>query len=378
MGELTSVEICAGAGGQALGLELAGFRHEAAAEIDADACETLRRNRGADWKIIEGDVGNLDGRAFRGADLLAGGVPCPPFSIAGRQLGQDDDRDLFPQALRLVDEISPRAVLLENVRGLATRRFDGYRAQVLSRLRMLGYETWWDLLHASDHGVPQLRPRFVLVAIRQPWAGWFRWPEPLPGPAPTVGETLHDLMSSRGWPAADEWSRRASKIAPTIVGGSKKHGGPDLGPTRARAAWKELGVDGLGIADEIPGPAFPGGQLPKLTVRMVARLQGFPDSWEIAGRKTAAYRQVGNAFPPPVARALGAAIGAALRQVRVAPVVTDGKHHASLAVDLSGADGPIRIWHATPDRRHFHDHDDLSLLPAGPAPDLPDLYHPNS
>jgi DNA (cytosine-5)-methyltransferase 1 len=339
VGELTSVEICAGAGGQALGLEQAGFRHEAAAEIDADACETLRRNRGADWKIIEGDVANLDGRAFRGADLLAGGVPCPPFSIAGKQLGQDDDRDLFPQALRLVEEISPRAVLLENVRGLATRRFDGYRAQLLSRLRAFGYETWWDLVHACDHGVPQLRPRFVLVAVRQPWAGWFRWPEPLPGPPPTVGETLHDLMSSCGWPGADEWSLRASKIAPTIVGGSKKHGGPDLGPTRARAAWKELGVDGLGIADEIPGPAFPGGQLPKLTVRMVARLQGFPDSWEIAGRKTAAYRQVGNAFPPPVAKALGAAIGAALRQVRAAPVGTDVAHHASLAVPPSLSSG---------------------------------------
>jgi DNA (cytosine-5)-methyltransferase 1 len=332
VGELTSVEICAGAGGQALGLEQAGFHHEAAIEIDADACETLRRNRGAEWKIIEDDVANLDGRAFRHVDLLAGGVPCPPFSIAGKQLGQDDDRDLFPQALRLVEEISPRAVLLENVRGLGTHRFDGYRAQVLGRLRALGYETWWDLVHASEHGVPQLRPRFVLVAIRQPWAGWFHWPQPLPGQAPTVGQTLHDLMSSRGWPGAHAWSQQASKIAPTIVGGSKKHGGPDLGPTRARAAWKELGVDGLGIADDIPGPAFPIGQPPKLTVRMVARLQGFPDSWEFAGRKTAAYRQVGNAFPPPVAQALGNAIAVALEQVTPAPAATDMEHHASLAV----------------------------------------------
>ena len=331
MGELTSVEICAGAGGQALGLEQAGFRHQAAVEIDADACGTLRSNRGSEWKIIEDDVANVDGHAFHQVDLLAGGVPCPPFSIAGKQLGAGDDRDLFPQALRLVAEIAPRAVLLENVRGLGTRRFESYRCQVLARLRGLGYETWWDLVHASEHGVPQLRPRFVLVAVRQPWAGWFRWPEPLPGPAPTVGATLHDLMAAGGWPGAAAWSQRAGTIAPTIVGGSKKHGGPDLGPTRARAAWRQLGVDGLGIADDIPGPDVPAGQLPKLTVRMVARLQGFPDSWVIAGRKTAAYRQVGNAFPPPVARSLGTAIAAALCRGNVSPAAADVAHHASLA-----------------------------------------------
>ena len=312
MDGLTSVEICAGAGGQALGLEQAGFGHEAAVELDPDACETLRLNRGPDWKIIEGDVHDLDGRQFRGVDLLAGGVPCPPFSIAGKQLGAGDERDLFPQALRLATEIAPRAVLLENVRGLAASRFSGYRAQVLARLRALGYRCWWDLVHASEHGVPQLRPRFVLVAVREPWADGFRWPPPSPQPPPTVGGVLHDLMAARGWPGADGWAAGAHGIAPTIVGGSRKHGGPDLGPTRAREAWRQLGVDGLGIADAAPGPAYPADARPKLTVRMVARLQGFPDNWAFAGRKTAAYRQVGNAFPPPAARALGTAIRNAL------------------------------------------------------------------
>src|SRR5215472_2366309 len=309
---LTCLEICAGAGGQALGLEQAGFAHSAVVDIDRDACETLRRNRDSRWKVIEADVTDVDGAEFGGIDLLAGGVPCPPFSVAGYQLGAADERDLFPQALRLAAEIGPRAVLLENVRGLGAARFDRYRAQVVARLDQLGYQVWWRLMQASEHGVPQLRPRLVLVAIRQPWTRGFSWPAPATASPATVGESLVDLMSSKGWPGASAWAARAAGIAPTIVGGSRKHGGPDLGPTRARAAWRQLGVDGLGIADAAPDRSFPAEAAPRLTTRMVARLQGFPDSWEFAGRKTAEYRQVGNAFPPPVANAVGRAVAAAL------------------------------------------------------------------
>src|SRR5260221_3491048 len=206
--------------------------------------------------------------------LRAGGVLCPPFSVAGHQLGAADERDLFPEALRLTSEIQPRAVLLENVRGLAAGRFDTYRAQVVARLGELGYLSWWRLMQASDHGVPQLRPRLVLVAVRRPRAAAFRWPAPSAARPSTVGATLADLMSARGWPGAADWLSRAAGIAPTIVGGRRKHGGPDLGPTRARQAWRQLGVDGLGIADAAPDEAVPPPAPPRLTNPVLARVHG--------------------------------------------------------------------------------------------------------
>lgn len=306
---LTSIEICAGGGGQAIGLEAAGFSHSAVIEIDGHACNTLRLNRPR-WNVIEGDIKEFDATAFKGVDLLAGGVPCPPFSKAGKQLGADDERDLFPEAIRLVDECRPRAVMLENVRGLLDAVFDDYRNKVEDQLRRLGYVPGWRLLNASDYGVSQLRPRVVFVGIRRDLAEGFDWPTPLPGQPPTVGELLGDLMAADGWRGASAWRTRADSIAPTIVGGSKKHGGPDLGPTRAKRAWEALGVDGRGIADMPPAQDFVG--MPRLTNRMAARIQGFPDDWEFAGRKTAAYRQIGNAFPPPVAEAVATQIAVAL------------------------------------------------------------------
>jgi len=301
----TSLEICAGGGGQALGLEQAGFRHVALVEIEPPACSTLRLNR-PDWKVIEADVRGFHPVGMGGIDLFAGGVPCPPFSKAGKQLGATDERDLFPEAVRLIGAIQPRLVMLENVRGLLDRSFAEYRKQLDHRLKSLGYSVEWKLLQASDFAVPQLRPRVICVGIRRDLSGDFRWPVASTLFAPTVGETLVDLMAANGWTGASDWAARADAIAPTLVGGSKKHGGPDLGPTRAKRAWAELGVDGRGLTDLAPPIDFRG--MPRLTTRMAARIQGFPDSWTFFGKKTTAYRQIGNAFPPPVARAVGASL----------------------------------------------------------------------
>lgn len=332
---LEVVEICAGAGGQTLGLERAGFRHVLAIELDKQAAETLRHNLvkvlGYDEKeaadtVRIGDVADpevWDPDEYRGIDLLAGGVPCPPFSIAGKQLGATDERDLFAWAVELCGRVQPKALLLENVKGLSGSRFTAYRQRVLDRLREYGYITEWRLLQADDYGVSQLRPRFVLVALKPEYAEYFEWPEKNPERPPTVGELLKDLMAMGDWPKekVEEWARKANKIAPTIVGGSKRHGGADLGPTRAKRAWEAMGIDAKGVADGPPGPGNPrvkGAKYPMLTVEMVARIQGWygPEfgEWEFLGGKTSRYRQIGNAFPPPVAKAVGVAIARALRK----------------------------------------------------------------
>jgi DNA (cytosine-5)-methyltransferase 1 len=190
---------------------------------------------------------------------------------------------------------------------------------VISELEDLGYEIHWQVLNACEFGVPQLRPRFVLVAIKRRYAAHFTWPTPTSTPR-TVGQVLLPLMAENGWPGAAAWAKKANSIAPTIVGGSHKHGGPDLGPTRARADWLRLGVEGRSIAETAPPADAPYDHVPRLTCEMVALIQGFDADWQFSGRKTAKYRQIGNAFPPPVAQAIGTQIKAALDGARSKPL----------------------------------------------------------
>lgn len=319
MKKLKSIEICAGAGGQAIGLEAAGFEHLALIEIEPLACQTLKVNR-PDWNVIQGDIRMFEGKKFFGqVDLLAGGVPCPPFSIAGKQLGHLDDRDLFPEALRIAKECNPKAILLENVKGLLDPKFSQYRMEILEDLKTLGYKCDWKILNASDFGVSQLRPRAILVALKEEYFPFFLWPEKKNQKPNPVGELLFKEMAQSGWERVEEWKLKANKIAPTIVGGSKKHGGADLGPTRSKMAWAEMGIDGGGLADFPPRNGFTGN--PKLTLKMTALIQGFPDNWMFSGKKTPAYRQVGNAFPPPVAKAVGESI---LKALNYGKQITEG------------------------------------------------------
>ncbi|MCX4823353.1 DNA cytosine methyltransferase [Streptomyces sp. NBC_01142] len=389
---LLSVEICAGAGGQALGLHKAGFDHLALVEWDRHAVDTLKRNVGSwpGWSkkkaeaLTPSDVKDFLNSpeckeikaSGRRIDLLAGGVPCPPFSLAGRQLGPDDERDLFPDMLRIVEELRPRAIMIENVRGILEppQVFIEYRRYIINELHRLGYRvplinaSWstekknsemkrvWRRVDAKQYGVPQLRPRAILVAIHKdvPEESEFVWPVELRNGSASAFDKLKPSMLRRcekywtlnkdGQPAGagertgkdvfEDWETNALKahrgvtqgVAPTLVGGSKKHGGADLGPSRAKRAWEALGVDGNGVAndEDLCDPKRdlfrPAG--PMLTVEQAAMIQGF-SNWDFEGGKTARYRQIGNAFPPPVAEAVGRAIAAVLRPAERSELLRD-------------------------------------------------------
>ncbi len=310
--DLKVIEICAGGGGAALGLERAGFEPVMLIERESNACATLRLNRPS-WQVVEDDIRSVDfnGYAPGEIDLLSGGLPCPPYSIAGVQRGADDARDLFPDMLEIVDRLRPKAVLVENVRGLLAPKFRAVHQAVNEGLGSMGYTVTWKELDASNFGVPQRRRRAFMVAIASTERA-FHWPKPQP-PSSFVGPCLLDLLAEGGWDGAEDFAKLTETfLSPTLTGGSTRHGGPDLGPTRARTEWIDLGVHPLVIATEPPPEGFHKGRL-CLTVRMVARLQGFPDAWEFSGSKTQQCRQIGNALPPPLMEAVAREVAKCLR-----------------------------------------------------------------
>ncbi|MBX3531992.1 MAG: DNA (cytosine-5-)-methyltransferase [Rhizobiaceae bacterium] len=307
----TVLEVCAGAGGQAIGLHAAGFHHVGLVEIDADAAQTMRHNR-PQWPVIEADLRGLDLSALKGVDLLAGGVPCQPYSAAGERLGAHDERDLFPEALRLVRELEPRAVMLENVTGTQTVGNAVNRLRILSELSALGYDAEWRILNGPDFGLPQKRRRAILVAFKPGIMHRFRWPSPLERRAPTVGEALYDLMAANGWKHVDAWKERANGYAPTLIGGSQKKLGIDLAQPKSRESWLRIGVDANGRTRRAPEPDAPADHTPKLTLEMMARLQDFPRDWQFQGSDLQQFRQIANAFPPAMAQSVGLAIMRAL------------------------------------------------------------------
>lgn len=191
---MRSVDLFCGAGGLTLGLQQAGWRTAAAVEYDPAACLTYRRNF-PKVRLIEGDVRAVEFGSFAGKiDLVAGGPPCQPFSVAGNQRAHDDPRNCIPEFIRAIREIQPRVFLMENVAGLASRRHEPYLHSVLEQLQALGYCLSTAIVDAADYGAPQHRKRFIVVGTR---GGVFEFPAPTHGPLGALayvsaGETLSD------------------------------------------------------------------------------------------------------------------------------------------------------------------------------------------
>ncbi|MEV6743706.1 DNA cytosine methyltransferase [Streptomyces sp. NPDC048685] len=315
MSGLRFVDVCAGAGGLALGLEEAGFEPVLLLDRKPVACETLRLNRPA-WKILEMDLLDFvpdEHRETYDVDLLSAGLPRVKSSATAARAESDEELRLLEAAVLLTHSVQPRALVIENVPGLVDApEFEDVREFIRKELEHLGYRFLWFVLNAADFGVPQDRKQGVLVALKQQYFDAFTPPVPTVDSHVPVGRALRDSMAARGWSGADAWAAQALGIAPTLVGGSENRGGADLGPTGTKKAWERMRVNGGALADEVPGPEVDSSEMIKLTVPQTALLQAFPSKWQFAGKKTARYRQIGHASPPPVGTALGLAIAAAL------------------------------------------------------------------
>jgi site-specific DNA-cytosine methylase len=318
---LRFLEICAGGGGQAIGLMQAGFSPVGLIELNLNACKTLRKNW--TWPVVRKRIERLSCQELRekyyGVDLLSGGVECRPFSRVGKQEGLDDPRNLFDEAVRYVKAIEPRAFFFENVVGFKDEKFRTYRASVYRQLEQAGYHV--SKLHdmvGTDYGLAQQRNRVVLMGIKKSEGEMMRPPMPTKRGITTMGDALKNVLFpylDQGNALYDKWANGwlaeyGQKFSPTVLAKLYKPR-PEL-----VERWEEIGfrIDPDHIAD---GPIKPGqadmeGVLPYLTLEVVKVLQGFPPAWDFEGKEARQFEQIGNAFPPPMAKAVGLSIARSL------------------------------------------------------------------
>ena len=310
-----------GAGGLSLGLHNAGLQPLFAVDSDPSAGVTYRRNF-PDVPLFDGDITNVDFSSWNGkVDVVAGGPPCQPFSIAGNQKSFNDTRDMLPQFIRTVSEVQPKAFLMENVAGLASVRHSAYLKLTIKKLEALGYAVKSQVLDAAAFGVPQHRKRLFLVGLRN---GDFNFPcdthgvsgrksyvtaeealdscpedtpnraivtyarNPVIRPSPWAGM----LVNGGGRPVN---LAKPSQTIPASAGGNRTHILDKKGILLDYHA--SLMAGGTPLSGEVKG-------VRRLTVRESARLQTFPDNFEFFGKRSSQYRQVGNAVPPLLAMAV--------------------------------------------------------------------------
>ncbi len=319
---LTSIELFAGAGGLALGLEEAGLENTLLVDNDKWSCETLKLNR-PNWNVECEDVSKIDWKGYK-ADVVSGGFPCQSFSHAGKRMGFEDTRGtLFFEFARCVKEVRPKIFIGENVSGLALHDKGKTLRIMVGVLRSFGYNVQYKVLNSVDYGVPQKRKRIFIVGTLPGFA--FSFPEPT-GRLVTLREALKNVPNSPG----SEYSEARRKILELVPpGGSwvdlpedlqKKHlgksfysGGGKRGMAR-RLSWDEASLTLTTSPGQKQTERCHPDETRPLTVREYARIQTFPDDWEFAGGVGAQYRQIGNAVPVKLAKAVGKQVVAALQQ----------------------------------------------------------------
>lgn len=320
----TSVDLFCGAGGLSLGLELAGWETKVAADFDAQACATYKRNF-PNVDVHQGDVRGIDWTSLRGKiDLVAGGPPCQPFSVAGNQKAANDIRDMLPEFVRAVYEISPKFILMENVAGLASSRHAAYLHEKLAMISELGYEVEFKVLNSAQFGVPQERNRVIVLGTKRLGP---KFPTPTHGtkecPYKSAREAISnappDLPNSAIVTYAKSPVLRPSPWAGMLVNGGGRPINLDAPsqtiPASAGGNRTHI-VDENGVLLHYHAHLLEGGKVKngivegvrRLTVKESAALQSFPANFEFLGPRSAQYRQIGNAVPPLLAQAVGRAL----------------------------------------------------------------------
>lgn len=324
--KFTSIELFAGAGGLAVGLEKAGMDCIALNEIDPSACKTLRKNR-PNWNVLEGDIKSFNFKDYQGkVDLVTGGFPCQAFSYAGKKLGLDDARGtLFYEFARVVNEVKPPICLGENVRGLLSHENGKTLQGMISILDEIGYNviTPVQVLKAINYKVPQKRERLIIIAVRKDIDIQYKYPkaynkiynldsalkkgdlydsdvpESFGYSYPKRKKEVLDLVPQKGY-----WRDLPLEIQKEYMQKSFYLGGGKTGIAR-RIGWDEpcltLTCSPFQKQTERCHPE----ETRPFTIREYARIQTFPDDWEFMGSNTSQYKQIGNAVPVNLAKEIG-------------------------------------------------------------------------
>ncbi len=330
MDKITGIELFAGAGGLALGLEQAGINDVEFVEFNHQACNTLRTNR-PDWNVIESDIHDVNFKPYRDKiDFVSGGAPCQAFSYAGKRLGFGDTRGtLFAEFARCVKEVSPKMFLFENVQGLLGHDKGRTFNTIYHVFTELGYQLRYKVLNACYYGVGQKRNRLILIGIRDDLKDIvsFEYPEP-DKEWTTLSEALKDVPDSPYQPYSEKkrkvmelvppggcWVDLPEGIAKEYMGKSYYSGGGRRGMAR-RIAWDEPCLTLTTSPSQKQTERCHPEETRPFTVREYARIQSFPDEWEFDGSIGEQYKQIGNAVPVELARRVGVQVKKALQSCR--------------------------------------------------------------